>query len=789
MADWTYKQPLPEYRREKMRVIMMPPTKDQDRVKSWVLKELVAGYQLVDYKDEKELRDLAGAIELDFEMQLGKEQVEWPSCLAEFPVILVTIGARQESHQVSSYYEMTEGHLEKIEVADDGQLHWLCCYSPHQVRASHLITTIKEVLHQIRQLHLRAIIYLDVESKSAYFYYRSLTYKLINDMLGEEDFMMQVRKKEDRAACYLPTQKFYEPYQNKFLYGDSYEQLIYGVARQLANNREEKENDSLYNDFFYQCLEPETKFYLPLVKGWENEEDHLTHLNKVSWGKGHYAIYDTKANIEAQKSHLKTYVPNQFTVPLAAQIPLYKSQEDKKQEESLFKGSLHYKGEDVYIGIITTERIQLESPLLRTQDGSTRISCLWQQQEADRGSYYTSVSINKLLAYNNLKEEEKSDATYLLELAGGKYKHQEALASKANFLVAEIKPASPGIQAIYTGEIQPSTVCVADLLIATYKLLELARLNQKPLVLYLPYFYLLTTENGKNSYDRLLEQLSDEPGLTMIIPAGEEADKRHHLLIRERTGKAFIETNREQQSIVGVINTEDLTSFKVQLQLEKDKKERVLLDQKGTYKTKAGVVETSGLMWDATSGGFTLRFRILQQIKTRWELTFESQESKSLRLSMSLREMALDTEVMLDTYSVLATANVAPSKWSAIGVGSFDTKALVTIGGSGRVETSHSKRLTLAAQGKGSVRDPYTNVLYYLEGSAVAASLVTATVATLYSKWQKEKGRPYPNTHMMKAWLEQLLIRIPQQDNPHISQGKGILEFNRLASTLIEPLE
>lgn len=771
-----------------MRVIMAPPTKDKGMIQPWVLKELVAGYQLVDFKDEEKLKQIKDAIEPDFEMCLGQQQVEWVNELENLSFVLVTIGQKQISSKVDCYYEMTKGRWENEEVLGRSKSLWISCYSDSQVVASELITTVQEILEKITQRRQRAVIYLDAKSKASYFYHRSLTYKLINNMIGEEHFLLQVMKKQERVRCYLTSDRNYEPYKNKFLYGNSYEQLMQYVIGQLTRQKEETIIYSLYDDFFYECVPMEEKLYVPLIKSWESTGSNLTDLRRVPLGKGQYAIYDTKAHIEAQQEKLKAYVPSQWTLPLAAQIPVYRKQGVRGRDDSFFKSTSSYKGDHVYIGIVTAESVQVESAFLRTAQGNSRISCLWEQEEADRGIYYTGSSIDKRLTQDNTCCTKKTDTTCLLEVAGGKYKEQETLATEANFLVAKIKPASKAIQHIYLGEVQPSTVLVTDLLIATHKLVELAKLNRRPLVLYLPYFYLLGGE-GKDIYDRLLEELSDEPGLTIIMPAGEEADKRHHQFITGATGTTFIETRQDRQIIIGVISTKNLVAFTARLQLVGNEEQKVSLHQKGRYETKVGVVETSGLIWDATSGGLTLRFRIVQQQKSKWQLTFKSQDDELLRLRINLKEMTLGPDAMLDTYSALATANVAPSKWSTIGVGSFNTKNLGAMGGSGRIDSSCLKRLTLVAEGGASIWDHETHQVYWIEGSAVAASLVAGAVATLYSKWYSEKGAPYPNTHMMKAWLEKLLIKMPGQDYPHLSQGEGILELRQLEATLMAPLE
>lgn len=774
-----------------MRLIVAPSTKDKQTIEPWIIEDLGAGYKLINIMEEEAFKQIEGEVEPDFEMQLGKKQVELVEGLTKEPIVFVTIGERQKSSKVSSYYEMTREVWDNKGMLMEQDPLWISCYSEDKVFASTFIKTIQAFIDKARSLKKTAVIYLDSTPRERYFSFRSLTYKIINELLEkEEHIVLQVMKKEDIAACYLMSEKRFEPYKNHFIYATSYHKLIGRTIKYLTNERRLMIKESLYNDVFYKQIPMTEKLYLPLIDDFKNKMSEPIDLNSVLLGKGIHAIYDTKMNIEKQSKYLKNYVMPQWTLPIVAQVPLHRINPPRAEENTTLEGTFKYRGENVYIGIVTVEGINWEDSLLRTSQGKTRIGCMWEQEQADKGLYYTAATINEALGTEKILSGSKSEATFLLDLAGGKQGVYEALASKAEFLIAKIKPATRNLQKIHVGEPHPLVALVPDVLIGACKLIELAKLNQKPLVLYLPYHYLLEGMEGVNQYDRIFDELSYQPGVTMIMPVGEEANKEHKQLIERNSFEALrIQTKGENQNLIGRICSEKMEVFQAVLQPLEDGKQIIHLEEEGRYQTAVGIVESSGLKWDYNSGQLVIRFRIEQEVQQTWQLFLNAEEDKLLKLSISLSEQEVNSGATLSSWTALSTVNPAPAKWSAIGVGNFDTKALVMRGGSGRTNHSNQAGLSCVAEGRANIQLNEKGEVLWLEGTAVAASLVTGAVATLYSKWQMEKGKSYPNTKMMQKWLEQQLTQLPEQTYPHFSQGDGILDLKKLEVTLMAPLE
>ena len=145
--------------------------------------------------------------------------------------------------------------------------------------------------------------------------------------------------------------------------------------------------------------------------------------------------------------------------------------------------------------------------------------------------------------------------------------------------------------------------------------------------------------------------------------------------------------------------------------------------------------------------------------------------------------------MILSRWTALDTMNQAAYKWKAIGVGSFDVESLVVSSGSGRTSGKNISNLDCVAKGRVYLGGDEKDSGQILEGTSVAASRVVGAIAALYSKWEMEKGSDFPNTQMMRRWLGYQLRQVTDQQYPHINQGNGILDIEKLQSTLIVPLE
>ncbi len=695
------------------------------------VEDLGRGYVVIEGNEVGLLKERVKTVEPDFKMTLGKEQLLGKEILGHSGIMIVTIGEKQNHPEVDIHCSMKSKDLGK-NMSHIKEINWISCYSEQVCLASDLIKTVDVVLKKAKHIGKKVIFYLDGKPEEKYFWHHNLAYECINSMLGKDDLWLQKIPQEELAGCYEVVNGQYRLYYEHFVYGQSFEVLLEEALGRMNTSN-------------------------PTFKNYEKERE-------------------------------ESFSPWAF--PVATEISLKKGNHNSFRQKCVPKGPMPYKGKEVYIGIVTTETIDWTDSYLMDERNQTRVQCIWEQQEEEQGIYYTGHKLNEAFKQGKyLPQINKGAATKWLALAGGREKEYKALGCEAEFLVAHIKTASKKIQQFYTSTMNPSMVLVSDILIGARKLIELAKINEKPLVLYLPYHYLWARTLGNNRYDALLNQLSYERGVTLIVPAGEEADQGHCQMVKgSGPQEVLIRGAKGEEILCGMIFSQVAEKFKAKLMPIGREDESISLEKKGRYGILGGFIETTGLEWEEISGQMILKFRIFQSPYQDWRLILEGQENKNIHLTVNLLEGKDGPSPTLSPSCAMDTINPAPYKWSAIGVGSFDLENLVVSSSSGRTSEKNVAYLECVAEGRTYFKDDNKNQNILLEGTGVATSRIAGAIATLYSKWYAEKQKDFPNTPMMKKWLEHQLKELPGQPYPNLSQGKGILDLEKLRATLIVPL-
>ena len=695
------------------------------------VENLGKGYVVIEGNEVGVLKERVRVIEPDFKMTLGKEQLLGKEILGHPEIILVTIGEKQNHPQVDIHCSMKSRDIEK-NLSPIKEVNWISCYSEEVCLASDLIRTVDMILKKAKNIEKKVVFYLDGEPEEKYFWHHNLAYECINSMLGKDYIWLEKMPQEELAECYEVVNGQYRLYYDHFVYGESFDILLEKALERMH----------MFNPPSKSCEK-------------EREESFST-----------------------------------WAFPVATEIAIKKGNHNYPRQKCVPKGPMPYRGKEVYIGIVTTENIDWADAYLMDEKKQTRVKCIWEQQEEEQGIYYTGRKLNEAFKQGKyLSQINIGTATKWLALAGGREKGYEALGCEAEFLVAHIKTVPRKMQQFYTSTMNPSIVLVSDILIGATKLIELAKINEKPLVLYLPYHYLLARTLGNNRYDALLNQLSYERGVTLIVPAGEEADQGHYQVVKgSEPQEVLIRGAKEEEILSGMIFSQGAEKFKARLMPIGLESESISLEKKGRYGILGGFIETTGLEWEEMSGQMILKFRIIKSPQQDWRLILESQGNKAMHLTVNLLEGKDGPSPTLSPSCVRDTINPAIYKWSAIGVGSFDIENLVVSSSSGRTSEKNEAYLECVAEGRTYFKEDRINQEVLLEGTGVATSRVAGAIATLYSKWYAEKQKDLPNTPMMKKWLEHQLKELPGQQYPNLSQGKGILDLEKLRATLIVPL-
>ena len=506
------------------------------------------------------------------------------------------------------------------------------------------------------------------------------------------------------------------------------------------------------------------------------------------------------------------------TTSVVIKVEMEKRTYIDEQNNNSYKNITNYTGKDIYIGIVTSEDIDCFDIELLKEDATSKVRCVWEQIDKETGSYYipTRREINKNITENiNIKDTVKNnnkiqenmnvfaeesrcgnnakimeldmnDTTWLGVTTGNGDKIvNKSLIPNSEILVAKIKSAPANIQDQYCLHKESGLSCTADILIGVKKLVQLAKLNNKPIVIYIPYNYVLTSLEGLSIYDREFREISYINGVTLVMPGGEEADKmrREHLRL-DLVDPIEISCKNEKQIIRGKISSEKVNEFKAYIVPNEDYDKKIYIHEAGVFKLDNAEIKTSGVCWE-DNGELTINFRILQERRIKWKVIIEGDNSSKYEMNITLAEGKLSQNVTLSKSEGLDTINTGIYRCGAIGVGSFDTQSFVTMQSSGRTSKKYINRLDCVADGKIYLNKVGQNGATMIEGTSVACSKVVGAVALLYEYFIENvavdsKNEYLPNTQMMRRWLRAMLTGLPEQDYPSISQGYGILDTKKL---------
>lgn len=210
-------------------------------------------------------------------------------------------------------------------------------------------------------------------------------------------------------------------------------------------------------------------------------------------------------------------------------------------------------GEGVIIGFIDTG-IQYESPVFRNLDGSTRILRIWDQtiqtgkppEGLPYGSEYTAEDINQALHSENPEtvvpsRDLSGHGTYVASVACGSADVEnqfQGAAPEAEIVMVKLKEAKQYLKDFY---FISSEACYQenDILSGLFYLHQLARKEQKPLIICLAMATSMGGHSGASPVPAYMEVLGNSSMIGLVAGAGNEADKRHHYLenIRENAGE------------------------------------------------------------------------------------------------------------------------------------------------------------------------------------------------------------------------------------------------------------
>lgn len=469
------------------------------------------------------------------------------------------------------------------------------------------------------------------------------------------------------------------------------------------------------------------------------------------------------------------------------------------ENASIFSASNDLKGAGTLIGIIDTG-IDYTNPAFLDSKGETRIVGIWDQtigvnSPYGYGTIYDREVINEALKSEDPFEvlphkDEWGSGTMLAGIAAGFSEENETIykgvAPEADIVVVKLIPATPTMQGIYHSQYTPLGFSALDIARAFEYLVTLANQYQKPISICMAMGTNSGPHDGRSVLDTIIMNYAKNPGVCVVLPAGEEANKRHHasgdlntqieqeikLIIPENEGGFIIEVWASFGDRIEV----SLTTPK----LEAEESYTILLNRSQTYKiTNGSFVWCQGSEIDYDTGCQMIRFRLIKPFPGDWVITV-----KGIVVIEGIYNIWIPKTGMILPETVLSPANPfttiynTSSSTGLITVSCYDKKSSSPTPSSGR-GFARDNRVKPDFMVPGvNIPGPLPENGWGLITGTAAATAVTIGFSSLIFENQLALGEKVGNTMAMKAILISQVVREPTLSYPDPSRGYGLLDIN-----------
>ncbi len=779
------------------------------------LESLGEGYQTLDIEEKYHLwlSETIGAVEPNFEIVLGEdEEVVTREFIESYNMIWATIGANLHIDRADSFYHLTE-HTYQIALPNKEASNslWINCSSEKQS-----ITAVDylKCIHYLKNLSLEfnkpILIYANIYVPNEVFRYRTLTYKIINSYLTATQAILITKCiNEDISQYYAVSKKPYEPYLDQIVYvsGSTRETLRRAACfleslqdKRCCENTDKcsRERGSLYEDLFYQHISDEQEIYVFLNPGNFRPVQYYASLGvDIIPLMGDYGmLYAKKSLFESLRGVLMQEVAHPYYISILSHAPCHKIMIDQLSPQSLIKEELKYKGRGVYIGVISSDEVDYTCEALRTEKGASRIACIWQQEKVTIGKYYLKEQISEAIGSQNPNEHIKipdgdSISTMMLTIAGGESKDHfyKGIATEAEFVVAKINKAPDAVQRIYGGIPSEHAVMMPDIIIGALKLIDFAREQGKPLVLCIPFNNNVDPHDGSLIRHQILGNMAQSHDLTIIVTAGEEADKMHHYGIEgeeQFSKKIQLRVSKEHQNVVGVIYQRFANFLKVKLHPPREMiTHPVDLKIPAVTKVKETIIYSNGDKISFLNGASRILFRLENPQVGEWRIEIDSQTEVLSQIDIWISQQELNRHITLHPASPFITIGSLAATNNVMSIGGYDKKNMVVLKSSGRGYSWDNRVKPLFVTHGSNIIAPCRQGKWIATtGVLPATSIILGVAATLYSKFVEEKVFPFPNTLVMNSIMLSAVKQLDGNVYPNPSQGYGIFDLNTLSTLL-----
>ena len=750
------------------------PLKSDDKVIN-IYKEYGKCVEII---DERELINSTEKIQFDYSIRLGEVNL----CKIKYSndILYATIGNKIDDN-VAYYYDFSKDEWSKSSLCDEDKLPIISCYSNEKdIPVSYYLQCIHNLDMLASSLNRRLVIIGNVEPALPYYKDDSLANSIISSYI-----------KNGTTKYYMQTISNSNDSQEIVYVGTDSEKLKEYISQDMINCKNTRDG-LLYDDPFYRRIPDNQKIYIPIkINNAIISTIAELGINTITIGNNIILIYDTKENIDNAADSIRGMVESHYMQQIVTPAPITK-RSGRYTKYSLKPQNISYDGSNIYIGIITTEDIDYTDPLFIDENGS-RIDYLWTQNEAEDGTLYTKDDIDKMIERRNTGNNDETlpinseltDSDIVLTLAGGRSSTYEGVAPNARFIISKINSAPESLSRIYGGGTNDKAVLMPDVIIGLYTIINITNSLSRPVVVYIPYNTNLSFHDGTNTYDLILGNVSRLSGVSIVVPMGEEGDKMHHERLLDEQGNTVPEVNiniaQNSQSVVGMIYMRYIDkNIQFRLTPPNGTEQVYRLDLPGEGQLYGATIYTTGIVEAFNNGGKYILFSISNASTGAWNIKWEVQTYGVIK--MWLAQQQLNRYSTLSPNSSFSTLGSLAANTLLFSVGSFNIQDRIMPVSVGRPYSWDIIYPPICLQDYGlAVQN--RNSYYNVEGTAVSSAATVGLIALLYEKWEKEIGRPFPNTLIMINAIIAYLRKKPLANSPTSLQEYGVIgvqNFNRV---------
>ena len=455
-------------------------------------------------------------------------------------------------------------------------------------------------------------------------------------------------------------------------------------------------------------------------------------------------------------------------------------------------------GAGILIGIIDTG-IDYTNPLFIDEKGQTRIEYIWDQTIGNSspfgyGTIYDRETINQALKSPDPlaivpHQDEIGHGTMLAGIAAGYHIYEKGMykggAPNVRLVIVKLAPASLAMQEIYYGQYSPFGFSGLDIARAVQYVTNMANHQKKPIAICLPSGTNTGSHDGASVLDEVLKIYGQNTGVSMIVPAGEEANKGHHASgnlkqIREQEVKLVIPKGQKGFMVEIWAGFGDRLMVSLMTPKVEGEVGEISLNKPQTYSLPGtSFVWVQGSKIDVDTGCQVIRFRFNDPVAGEWTIGI-----KGVVVLTGQYNIWLPKTGMILPETILSPADPFTTIYSTsaadlITVGCYDEMSQSSTASSGRGLTRDNRVKPDFMVNSVNVLGPMLdNKWGLMTGTSTASAIATGVAALIYEE-QIKQAIELANTTAMRAILVANVDREATIDYPNPSIGYGLLDINQ----------